>query len=135
MTILKLDYDKITTRDIQLIFHHRGWFLKSLGILSVGAWQTTKGYHVLVAVETYLKPEHVILAQILMGSDINRDIYNFLREIDGQLMKVWNKLYTKKYIILGAKIGEELSGEVPCPELLERIIHELDESQDVRDQI
>ena len=134
-TILKMDYDKITTRDIQLIFHHRGWLLKSLGVLSVGAWETKNGYHVLVAVEKDLKPEQVLLIQILMGSDINREIYNLLREVDGQLMKVWNKLYTKKYLILGASIGEEISGEVPCPSLLERIVHELDESKDVRDQI
>jgi len=70
----------------------------------------------------------ILLIQLLMGSDIQRDIYNFLRQHDGQLIEHWNRLYTKKYLILGTRV-KEIGIETPCPELQERLMHELTEAK------
>ena len=73
----------------------------------------------------------VQMIQLLMGSDIHREIYNFLRRIDGQLIEQWNKLYTKKYLVLGTKIKEELSGEEYCPQLEDRVMEALKNAKDL----
>ena len=141
-TEIKLDYDQITTRDIQLIFHHRGWLIKYYGIVSKEATQTTNGYHILIIVEADLDPRDVLLLQILMGSDIQRDIYNFIRHTNGEALKNWSRLYTKKYILLRTRHNDEIifehtvvSEEKPCPELLDKINHELEQAKDWRGRI
>lgn len=133
-TELKLDYDNITVKDVQLIFHHRAWLLKYFSILEIEAFETKNGYHVLVTVDEDIDPRDVMLIQILLGSDINREIFNFIRNYNGELMKHWNRLYTKKYLLLITK-PLEVSGETVCPQLLERITHEIDEAEDLRGRI
>lgn len=131
-SIIKLDYDKITTRDIQLIFHYRAWLLKYFGIRKVECYETKRGYHVLVDIEEKLNPRDVLLIQLLMGSDIHREIYNFLRKFEGELIEAFNKLYTKKYLILGTKIKEELSSEKECPILYEKVMKEIERAKNLR---
>jgi hypothetical protein len=128
---IKLDYDNITTRDIQLIFEHRGWLIKYFGILKVQSFITDRGYHVLIVIERDLPPEDVLLLQILMGSDIQRDIYNFIRHCDGDILKNWSRLYTKKNIILKG-LAIPVSGEEICPQLQTRILDTLEDSKDWR---
>ena len=130
-TELKLDYDTITVRDVQMIFHHRAWLLKYFKIVAMECWETRKGYHVKVTVEEDLDPRDVLLIQVLMGSDINRDIFNLIRNWNGEIMKNWNKLYTKKYIILKTEV-REISKEKECPQLYERLKYEIDEAKDWR---
>jgi len=142
ITTIKLDYDQITTRDIQLIFHHRGWLIKYYGIVSKEAYQTTHGYHILIKVEADLDPRDVLLLQILMGSDIQRDIYNFIRHTNGEGLKDWSRLYTKKYILLRTRHNDDtifksevLSSEKECPELLGKVTYELENATDWRGRI
>ena len=135
MSLIKLDYDKITTRDIGLIFHYRAWLLKYFGIQEVRSFETSRGYHIRITLETELDDRDVQMIQILMGSDIHREIYNFLRRIDGQLIKKWNKLYSKKHIVLGTRIKEELSSEEECPILQEKVLKEIEDAKDLRGYI
>jgi hypothetical protein len=111
MSEIKLDYDKITFQDVTLIFEHRAWLLKHLGLDHVEVFKTRKGYHIRAHLNKTIEDRDILLIQILMGSDIHREIYNFIRIYDGQLIRDWNKLYTKKYLILGTRIAEELGGE------------------------
>lgn len=128
---IKLDYDNITTRDIQLIFEHRGWLIKYFGIVGVETYETDRGYHILIIVEADLDPRDVLLLQILMGSDIQRDIYNFIRHCNGEIIENWNRLYTKKNIILGTK-AIPVSGEKWCNPLYTRVWEALLNSKDWR---
>lgn len=110
MTILKLDFDGITEKDVELIFYHRGWLLKRLGMSKLEASHTKNGHHVEITLSRELEPQDIIVAQLLMGSDFNREIYNFLHHLDGEMPDQWNKLFDKKYIILNTRlklIGQE----------------------------
>ena len=131
MTLIKLDYDKITTRDIWLIFYYRGFLIKHLGTKSIRCYETKRGYHVRINTVKKLKPVDVQMVQLLMGSDIHREIYNFLRRLDGRLINEWNKLYTKKYLILGTQIKDELSSEKYCKVLQQRVEDAIKESKDL----
>ncbi len=130
-TVLKLDYDNITTKDVQLIFEHRGWLIKYFGIVEVQAFDTKKGYHLRITIEADLDPRDVLLLQVLMGSDIQRDIYNFIRHCNGEILENWNRLYTKKHIILGTR-AVPVSGEKTCKPLLIRVLGALEDSKDWR---
>ncbi len=133
-TEIKLDYDNITVKDVQLIFHHRAWLLKSLECVGLECHETTNGYHVKAILLGEYDPKEVMLIQMLMGSDINREIYNFLRYRNGDLLEHFNRLYTKKYMILSTE-AREVGSETPCPVLHERLIHELSEAKDWSDMI
>lgn len=111
MSEIRLDYDKIEFSDIKLIFEHRGWLVKYFNLNSVEVCKTRKGYHVKIVITKQLEPRDILLLQILLGSDINREIYNFVRQQNGELLKNWNRLYTKKYLVLGTKIVETLGEE------------------------
>ena len=131
MTKIKLDYDRITTRDIGLIFEHRGWLFKYFGMKTLDVSESPKGYHVRIDTELYVADDDVLLLQILMGSDINREIYNFIRKYEGLKIETWNKLYTKKMIFLRTALMEEKPTEKPCPLLLERITEALENCKDL----
>ena len=137
MTLLKLDYDNITVKDVQLIWHHRGWLLKYFTINWMVCFETTNGYHVKVDIYEYLSDYDIFVMEMLMGSDINRTIYNFLRKFDGQLKDDYDRLYTKKYLILSTapKSFKEIGNESLCPELQERLEHELEESKNWKAKI
>jgi hypothetical protein len=111
MSELKLDYDGITYADIQQIFKHRGWLVKALGFRQVEVGTSTHGYHVRISIDKKIQDRDILLAQILLGSDINREVYNFIRVYKGELLKNWNRLYTKKWIMLNTRIGEQIGEE------------------------
>ena len=131
MSLIKLDYDHITTRDVGLIFLHRGFLIKFLGIKELESFETERGYHVRIKIITKLSDADVQMVQMLMGSDIHREIYNFLRRLDGQLIEKWNKLYSKKHLVLKTKIKEELSSEEHCQILQDKIMEAIKDSKDV----
>jgi len=120
MTRLKLDYDDITFRDVELIFMHRGWLLNRLGLEAVRVAKSRRGYHVEADVTNALDPREVILVQLLLGSDIHREIYNLLHHLDGDLIETWNKLFDKKYIILGTRLVT-WGVERPAPSLTRKL--------------
>lgn len=120
MTYLKLDYDDITFNDVELIFAHRGWLLKKLGWYRLDVAKSKHGYHVEVDVSLELDPREVILVQVLLGSDIHREIYNLLHHLDGDLVETWNKLFDKKFIILGTRVKPN-GGETASPGLTKRL--------------
>jgi hypothetical protein len=92
--------------------------------------KTRKGYHVRIKIQKKLDDRDLLLLQILLGSDINREIYNFVRQQNGELLKNWNRLYDKKHIILGTKIvediGEEKYSESMSKEVEDEIINCVD---------
>jgi hypothetical protein len=108
---IKLDYDGIEFNDVKQIFEHRGWLIKYLKLESCLVTKTRHGYHLRISVRRHLVDKDLLLIQILLGSDINREIYNLCRILDGELTRNWNRLYDKKNIILDTRIGEELSHE------------------------
>jgi len=123
-TTLKLDYDGIQDVDVAKIFYHRGWFLRRLGLERLEASTTARGFHVEATLTCELAPEDVILAQILLGSDIYREVYNFLHKLDGQMVGQWNKLFDKKFIILGTAL-KEVSHETPNQKLTEILLDQI----------
>jgi len=127
-TKLKLDYDGITDDDVALIFYHRGWLVRKLGLVSLEAASTTHGYHVEAVVNADLRPQDVILAQMLLGSDIHREIYNFLHHLDGEMISQWNKLFDKKTLVLKTGI-KVLSQETPNPNLTARLVRQIEKKK------
>lgn len=125
---LKLDYDDIGFKDVELIFHHRGWLVHRLSRgcsvpcshPTVQVARTRHGYHVEIDVCAPLDPREVILVQILLGSDVHREIYNLLHHLDGELVATWNKLFDKRYIILGTRLKPN-GGERRTPGLTRRL--------------
>jgi hypothetical protein len=120
VTRLKLDYDDISFNDVELIFAHRGWLLRRLNLFSLRVARSRHGYHVEADVTQELDPREVILIQVLLGSDINREIYNLLHHLDGDLMETWNKLFDKRYIILNTRLKPN-GGETASPGLTRRL--------------
>lgn len=122
-TKLKLDYDGIDEDDVARIFYHRGWLLDELGLVKLEASKTARGFHVAVEVQATLTDADIILAQILLGSDLYREIYNFVHHANGQLASQWNKLFDKKFIILGTQL-KEISHETSSPNLTQRLVEQ-----------
>jgi hypothetical protein len=108
---IKLDYDKIEFSDVKMIFQHRGWLIKFLRMESIAISKTKHGYHIRIAIKKHLGDKEILLTQILLGSDINREIYNLCRVLNGEITRNWNRLYDKKNIVLDTRIGAELSHE------------------------
>jgi len=131
LTQIKLDYDMITTRDIELIFNHRGWLMKYFGYYNLETTETQKGYHVRFNTIKYVADDDVLLLQILLGSDIQREIYNFIRKYEGLKIETWNKLYTKKLILLRTAIIEERPTEQHCQVLWDRIKRALENCREL----
>jgi hypothetical protein len=77
--------------------------LKRLGLIRIEASHTRNGHHVEAIIEKDLDGKSIVVAQLLLGSDINREIYNFLHHLDGELPDQWNKLFDKKYLILDTR--------------------------------
>ena len=75
---IKLDYD-CEWRIVQRVFKERGWLLKRLGITSLLVFQTKKGFHVMVDIKTKLDQFEILYVQMILMSDSNREILNFLR--------------------------------------------------------
>lgn len=120
MTRLKLDYDDITFHDVELIYAHRGWLLRRLGLEDLRVAKSKHGYHVEADVSQELDPREVVLVQVLLGSDIHREIYNLLHHLDGDLVETWNKLFDKKFLILGTRLKPN-GGETASPGLTRRL--------------
>jgi hypothetical protein len=111
MSEIKLDYDGIEFSDVKQIFTHRGWLVKYLKMESMTVSKTRHGYHLRISIKKHLADKDLLLVQILLGSDINREIYNLCRILNGELTRNWNRLYDKKNIVLDTRIGEKLSQE------------------------
>jgi hypothetical protein len=130
MSELRMDYDGISFEDVKQIFQHRGWIIRFFKMVYVDVSKTRKGYHVRIKIQKKLDDRDLLLLQILLGSDINREIYNFVRQQNGELLKNWNRLYDKKHIILGTKIvediGEEKYSESMSKEVEDEIINCVD---------
>jgi len=131
LTELKFDYDKILFQDVELIFEHRGWLLKYLQVDHIEVFTTRRGYHVRAFIKTKLSDRDILLVQILMGSDIQREIYDWVRLHDGKLLEEWNKLYTKKFLVLGTRIATEIGGETFRSGLTEKLSSVLNETKDL----
>jgi len=111
MSELRMDYDGISFDAVKQIYQHRGWIIRFFKLIYVDVSTTRKGYHVRIKIEKKLDDRDILLLQILLGSDINREIYNFVRQQNGELLKNWNRMYTKKWIVLGTKIVEDIGEE------------------------
>lgn len=111
MSEIKLDYDGIGFNDVKQIFTHRGWLVKYLKVETLIVCKTKHGYHIRISIKKHLGDKEILLTQILLGSDINREIYNLCRVLKGELTRNWNRLYDKKTVVLDTRIGEELSHE------------------------
>lgn len=131
-TEIKLDYDKILSKDVCLIFEHRAWLIKYFEVERIRAFSTKRGYHVRIDIKEELDDRDVILLQMLMGSDIHREIYNFLRQHDGDLIENWNKLYTKKHLVLNTKIKKAISSERYLKGLTKDLIKSIEKAKDLR---
>ena len=133
-----MDYDNFPDRPIEIwdidnIFYYRGFLIQSLGFKKLEVFKTNKGFHVRVYVEKELTPEQIILVQLLMGSDLHREIYDILRVFDESwTVDEWNKLYTKKFLMIGTKITGEISGEKPYRKGARILLRALRKNRDMR---
>lgn len=105
--------------------------MKYMGYNDMKCTETHKGYHVRFNTVKYIHPDDVLLYQILLGSDIQREIYNFIRKYEGLKIETWNRLYTKKLILLRTEIVEERPTEQYCAILDKRITRALANCRDL----
>jgi len=118
-----------------MIFQHRSWLLKYLGVEEINSYETKRGYHIRITLKRELSDIDVQMLQMLMGSDIHREIYNFIRRIDGKLIEEWNKLYTKKHLVLKTRIKETLSEEKYCRVLQKKVLDAIKNAKDLEGYI
>lgn len=93
--ILMIDLDNKNEEEINR-------FLWALGILKdyvpfkdVIARETRKGFHIYIKTANALNPTEIMLYQQLLGSDRNRELFNFIRFKRGH--KKWQVLFKRKY--------------------------------------
>jgi len=93
-SLLKIDYD-IPLEEAQQRFLKGKLLLEEItGLhLKESDWRKSEGgnYHVVVETEEQLEPVEILACQLIMGSDLVRECFNFRRIRRGQ--KNWNILF------------------------------------------
>jgi len=95
---IKIDIDDRNTFDIERFL----WALRNLlatddnvKIEEVEVYETKKGYHIYLHLKQEIPPLQCLIWQCLLGSDINRELFNYMRIKDGD--KNWNVLFKRKW--------------------------------------
>lgn len=89
--------------------------LLELPLSTIEIYTTKHGYHI------YIENPHfkfhtkmgIILLQLLLGSDKNRELFNYQRIIKEPKMQNWNVLFAQKY-----KGNKKISEEIPYKKLI-----------------
>jgi len=103
MKILKLDIDKGKPDIEQIKFVVSAFSLK---VIDAFVHKTTNGYHVrLYVTEPDICDAEVVLFQTLMGSDLKREVFNYLRVLNDKAN--WNVLFEHKENSKGIIISKE----------------------------
>jgi hypothetical protein len=73
--------------------------------------KTRHGYHIMLTFgcERKLEDKDIVFFQLMLGSDPNREMFNWLRVVSG--CKRWNVLFKEKYNADGKRISHEKSQE------------------------
>ena len=95
MTLLKLDFDRPIPRDFFFLLRHYT-MLWDWTVEAVRYDRTRRGWHVVVAVRDDVPPMGIVAAQAILGSDLAREGFNFMRTLHrprGFFRNRWNVLY------------------------------------------
>lgn len=98
---IKLDYDKKWSK-VQRELRNHIWLLKKLNVNSILVWKTKKGYHVEAIIPGSYDQKDILLFQVLLGSDRNREILNTLRSL--RLNDSMNFLFDRKIFFHGKNV-------------------------------
>lgn len=97
---LKLDYDKISFREIYKKFKKDYiWIIRffKLKILEVRVFKTKNGYHIYIEINNKLSNQDIVFLQLAFGSDFMRECYYWKRIKYPKLPKrEWNILFFEK---------------------------------------
>lgn len=96
-SILKLDYDNISFSTIRKKFQSLSYVnSKFIKAERIECYKTNKGYHVYIYSKRNLDKIDVIFLQALLGSDVNREFFNYCRLKINGLSIDWNVLFKEK---------------------------------------
>jgi hypothetical protein len=98
-----LDYERVLRIDLDDKEEKtKKRFLWAIGLLSkyhkfeqVEVFETNRGFHIYLCLKERVDPILAMLLQQLLGSDRDREVYNYIRYKKGH--KRWQILFSKKY--------------------------------------
>lgn len=108
--ILKLDYDFTDAIKLRRLFRDNRYIFKKLGlkVSKLKVFNTLNGYHVYIILKNKdLNDYDILILQILLGSDKQREIFNFQRLRSKIFKDKWNVLFSLKIAYKGSNIGYE----------------------------
>lgn len=97
-SVIKLDIDTKKYPADQI--DHVIWYLKNYNPkleFQIERFQTHKGWHVRIKVNSYLSDKDILISQLLCGSDYKRELRNYVRILSGKFKnQEWNVLFCEK---------------------------------------
>lgn len=95
MVKLLIDLDSKEDEEINRFFWALEWLCEFHKFERVGVFESNKGFHLYIDVADELTPVEIMLLQQLLGSDPNRELYNYTKWKWG--FKKWQMLFKFKY--------------------------------------
>ena len=125
MTILKLDFDGMSLLEVMKSFQRDRRLLRmmrthKISKCEIKLYKTRRGFHVYVNVFKKMSDHSVVFWQVVLGSDVEREIFNLQRIL--KRIPNWNVLFNTKWVN-GKKVSEEKYCEtiiVSCPRVIKK---------------
>lgn len=118
-TEIKLDYDFKGKKQLKQVFIDNQYiFYKlKLKLIDLKLYETKKGYHIYITIKNNIPDLDIIILQLLMQSDFQRELFNYQRVKSGLFKKKWNVLFSEKQdynnkIISKEKHNKKLEDEI-----------------------
>lgn len=96
MTILKLDIDGAFDEKKFLKDLYKVARTLRIGMMYVSIYQTERGYHIYVNFHEKISDAGIVVLQLYLGSDRERELLNYGRIVRN--VKEWNVLFTLKRV-------------------------------------
>ena len=94
-TRLLIDLDSKEDEEIERFLWALEWLCEFHRFKRAEVFETRKGFHVYIDVDEDLQPVEIMLLQQLLGSDPNRELYNYTKWKWG--FRTWQMLFKYKY--------------------------------------
>ena len=104
LDIKNIDWDDFASDTVKVLG------MAQLTCESVSVCETTKGYHVVLETyETIMEQKDILILQLFLGSDKQRELFGYRRIINS--IENWNVLFSKKTDSDGNVLSEEIYNE------------------------
>lgn len=107
MSMLMIDLDTKEEEEQKRILWALSMLSEWIPFKEAKVFETKKGFHVYIDVEKEMEPLEIMVLQQILGSDRNREMFNYIRYLQG--FKRWQVLYKKKF-------AKWLDGEIEISE-------------------